>query len=59
MRAVGLLLILLGIFALAAPTVRESLPFLAAWSNTSLWIVGGCMLALGAIAVSLTGDRNE
>ncbi len=47
MRAIGLLVLLLGVLTLLAPTLRDLLPFLSPFSNNSLWVAGTGIVILG------------
>ena len=59
MTVFGLLLIILGIFTALAPMVRDSLPMVETVSDLSLRVMGGCVVALGAIVVAIAGDKGE
>jgi len=57
MRAIGLLVLLLGVVAVLAPTARDLLPFLSPFSNNSLWVAGIGLLVVGGIIVVMTRDE--
>jgi len=57
MRAIGLLVLLLGVLTLLAPTLRDLLPFLSPFSNISLWIAGAGILFLGIVMMIMTRDE--
>jgi hypothetical protein len=58
MRGFGLVLLLLGVGCLGAAYFHADVPFLDALSDTNFWIIGGCLVALGAAVVSLTRDGD-
>jgi len=57
MRAIGLLVLLLGVLTLLAPTLRDLMPFLSPFSNSSLWIAGAGILFLGIVMVIMTREE--
>lgn len=52
MRAVGLLVLLLGVMTLVAPSLRYSIPYLDEINaDTNFKVVGGCLVVLGLTAL--------
>jgi hypothetical protein len=54
MRSIGILVLIFGILAVAAPGLRGDFPFLDQFADPTLWIIGGSLLVLGCVIIALT-----
>ena len=58
MRAIGLLLLLLGVLAFVIPTLGGAIPQ-PPISTFDLHVVGGCLIVLGGIVAVLTRSSGD